>query len=358
MMLQARPFASSINGLMESKLTPGEGDEPSKNSLLLAISSDKVRHVHCACAWCGVSTCLCGHARCGLCMCVACACSHARSSIQPGLVRRHQLARVRRSSSLLTARARTPRGPHLGELGHPPFLPPFSSTLPRIPTVSPQLQPLSPPHLTSKPPSLPPSPTPLPPHTHTRLHNPCLTPPSPTPHPAPPTPSAHSRPPPPPPGDGRQRRCRDSTHGEHTTSIDETYTCPSRSRSPPSSRSRWWRARRSSTPSHNVLRHQLRGGPEDAQGPDALGASHLHDFEFEVTRRWCWPTCTSSTWRAPSLGAARERHLRAGLAHDRDGPATNNAVEAGNKLTVLYNRLRQAKITTELTEIVAGAESV
>ena len=38
--------------------------------------------------------------------------------------------------------------------------------------------------------------------------------------------------------------------------------------------------------------------------------------------------------------------------------ATNNALEAGNKLTVLYNRLRQAKITTELTEIVAGAESV
>ena len=70
MMLQARPFASSINGLMESKLTPGEGDEPSKNSLLLAISSDKVRHVHCACAWCGVSTwaCVGMHA-------VACACA-------------------------------------------------------------------------------------------------------------------------------------------------------------------------------------------------------------------------------------------------------------------------------------------
>ena len=46
MMLQARPFASSINGLMESKLTPGPDDEPTKNPLLLAISSDKVRHVH------------------------------------------------------------------------------------------------------------------------------------------------------------------------------------------------------------------------------------------------------------------------------------------------------------------------
>merc|ERR1719424_1350299 len=41
MMLQARPFASSINGLMESKLTPGEDDAPTENPLLLAISSDK-----------------------------------------------------------------------------------------------------------------------------------------------------------------------------------------------------------------------------------------------------------------------------------------------------------------------------
>ena len=50
MMLQARPFASSINGLMESKLTPGEDDAPTENPLLLAISSDKVRHVQCT-AW-------------------------------------------------------------------------------------------------------------------------------------------------------------------------------------------------------------------------------------------------------------------------------------------------------------------
>ena len=38
--------------------------------------------------------------------------------------------------------------------------------------------------------------------------------------------------------------------------------------------------------------------------------------------------------------------------------ATSNANEAANKLRIQYNRLRQAKITTELTEIVAGAESV
>ena len=38
--------------------------------------------------------------------------------------------------------------------------------------------------------------------------------------------------------------------------------------------------------------------------------------------------------------------------------ASNNAGEVISKLTLQYNRQRQAVITTELTEIVAGAESV
>ena len=38
--------------------------------------------------------------------------------------------------------------------------------------------------------------------------------------------------------------------------------------------------------------------------------------------------------------------------------ATNNATDMINKLRIQYNRQRQAVITTELTEIVAGAESV
>ncbi len=38
--------------------------------------------------------------------------------------------------------------------------------------------------------------------------------------------------------------------------------------------------------------------------------------------------------------------------------ATNNAKEMINKLTLTYNKLRQEKITTELTEIVSGAESL
>ena len=38
--------------------------------------------------------------------------------------------------------------------------------------------------------------------------------------------------------------------------------------------------------------------------------------------------------------------------------ASNNAKEMIQELTLFYNRSRQAAITTELTEIVAGAESI
>lgn len=38
--------------------------------------------------------------------------------------------------------------------------------------------------------------------------------------------------------------------------------------------------------------------------------------------------------------------------------ATNNARDMINKLTLTYNKLRQEKITTELTEIVSGAEAL
>ena len=38
--------------------------------------------------------------------------------------------------------------------------------------------------------------------------------------------------------------------------------------------------------------------------------------------------------------------------------ATKNAGEMINKLTLEYNRARQSKITTELIEIISGAESL
>ena len=38
--------------------------------------------------------------------------------------------------------------------------------------------------------------------------------------------------------------------------------------------------------------------------------------------------------------------------------ATSNAEEMIEKLNLFYNRVRQASITQEITEIVAGAESI
>jgi F-type H+-transporting ATPase subunit gamma len=38
--------------------------------------------------------------------------------------------------------------------------------------------------------------------------------------------------------------------------------------------------------------------------------------------------------------------------------ATNNAAEMINKLTLIYNKARQAAITKELIEIVSGAEAL
>ena len=38
--------------------------------------------------------------------------------------------------------------------------------------------------------------------------------------------------------------------------------------------------------------------------------------------------------------------------------ATRNASELIDSLTLVYNRARQAAITTELTEIVSGAEAL
>lgn len=59
-------------------------------------------------------------------------------------------------------------------------------------------------------------------------------------------------------------------------------------------------------------------------------------------------------YRAMSESVASEHGARMSAMEN----ATNNAKEMINKLTLTYNKLRQEKITTELTEIVSGAESL
>lgn len=59
-------------------------------------------------------------------------------------------------------------------------------------------------------------------------------------------------------------------------------------------------------------------------------------------------------YRAMSESVASEHGARMTAMEN----ATNNAKEMINKLTLTYNKLRQEKITTELVEIVSGAEAL
>lgn len=61
-----------------------------------------------------------------------------------------------------------------------------------------------------------------------------------------------------------------------------------------------------------------------------------------------------SVYKAMSESVASEHGARMSAMEN----ATNNAKEMINKLTLTYNKARQEKITTELTEIVSGAEAI
>ena len=154
------------------------------------------------------------------------------------------------------------------------------------------------------------------------------------------------------------------THGDFiTTTIDETYTMPV-TFTLASFIAEQMVA--SEAEQYTILYNKFFSvinfevAPKTLKGPDALGASGtFDDFEFEgdqeVVLADLYQFNLACTIYSALLENVTSEQASRMTAMDS---ATNNAVEAGNKLTVLYNRLRQAKITTELTEIVAGAESV
>jgi len=96
------------------------------------------------------------------------------------------------------------------------------------------------------------------------------------------------------------------------------------------------------------------------KGPEVLGGSGMFDeFEFEGDKEVVLAdmyqfnlACTVFSCLLENITSEQASRMTA------MDSATSNANEAANKLRIQYNRLRQAKITTELTEIVAGAESV
>ena len=90
---------------------------------------------------------------------------------------------------------------------------------------------------------------------------------------------------------------------------------------------------------------------------EGAGATALYDYE--PSEEASWPTCCRAAWRRRSSPrcwktARREQGARM-RAMDN---ATRNAGDMINRLTIQYNRSRQAAITKELIEIISGAEAL
>ena len=100
--------------------------------------------------------------------------------------------------------------------------------------------------------------------------------------------------------------------------------------------------------------------PYTLKGPEALGESGVFDeFEFEGEKEDILANMYQFNLACALYGCLLENSTseQASRMTAMDA-ATNNATDMINRLRIQYNRQRQAVITTELTEIVAGAESV
>jgi F-type H+-transporting ATPase subunit gamma len=100
-----------------------------------------------------------------------------------------------------------------------------------------------------------------------------------------------------------------------------------------------------------------RPAPEEGQAPG--GHRSLIDFEYEPSKhavldRLVPQAVATRVYRALLESVASEHGARMSAMEN----ATSNAEDAISKLTLTYNRTRQAAITKELMEIVSGAEAL
>ncbi|MFZ9395980.1 MAG: F0F1 ATP synthase subunit gamma [Erythrobacter sp.] len=92
--------------------------------------------------------------------------------------------------------------------------------------------------------------------------------------------------------------------------------------------------------------------PEDAAGGDAV-------VEYEPGEEEILEALLPRYVKTQLFGALLEREAsEQGASMTAMDNATRNAGDLINKLTIQYNRSRQAAITTELIEIIAGAEAL
>ncbi|WP_306251374.1 F0F1 ATP synthase subunit gamma [Parvularcula sp. IMCC14364] len=95
--------------------------------------------------------------------------------------------------------------------------------------------------------------------------------------------------------------------------------------------------------------------PEDADMPDLAGAVYEYEPDEEEILKTLLPRYVAIQMFRALLENAASEQAASMTAMDN---ATRNAGEMIDDLTLQFNRARQAKITTELIEIIAGAESV
>ncbi len=95
----------------------------------------------------------------------------------------------------------------------------------------------------------------------------------------------------------------------------------------------------------------------EAKGGAATGASAIHEYEpseEEVLGYLLKRNISTQVFRGLLENSASEQGARMSAMDN----ATRNAGDMINKLTIKYNRLRQANITKELIEIISGAEAL
>jgi F-type H+-transporting ATPase subunit gamma len=95
----------------------------------------------------------------------------------------------------------------------------------------------------------------------------------------------------------------------------------------------------------------------ETQGGAVTGASAVHEYEpteEDVMGYLLNRNISTQVFRGLLENAASEQGARMSAMDN----ATRNAGDMINKLTIKYNRLRQANITKELIEIISGAEAL
>ena len=93
--------------------------------------------------------------------------------------------------------------------------------------------------------------------------------------------------------------------------------------------------------------------------PRRRATSPRRRSNMSPTRKRSSPSCCRATSRSRSIArCSRMRPASTAAQMTAMDNATRNAGDMINKLSIAYNRQRQAAITTELVEIISGAEAL